>query len=122
MAHTGRGVGTAYITASWNGYTARGRIDLVDPDDTIHVGLVSAPTAPGEETKIELSTSTVAKLGEGFTVSWTVDQPSVARIEVRPDGLGITAYSQSYGVAVITCTVALSDGTSRHTYINILVL
>ena len=117
-----RGSGTAYLTASWNGYTSSCRIDLVDSEDTVYLGLVSTITHPGEETPVVLNQNTRSELGEGAIVTWTVDNPSVVQLEISADGFGVTARSLNVGAAVITCTAVLPDGTSLYNYTNIIVI
>ena len=114
--------GTAYITASWNGYTSRCRIEIVPFRDTISANMVTEATGPGRTSYISLYENSLSRFGDGYTISWSVDDPSVVKLEPDSSGLSATAYSLTFGNALITAAVTWPDGSVRQCYINITVV
>ena len=114
--------GTAYISASWNGYTTRSRIELIDLENSISLANISWYVSPGDSPRVTLYDYSVSRFGNDYTVDWTADDPSVVRLEptTTADGeYAVIAHCLDYGVAVITCTVTWSDGTVRQNYCTI---
>lgn len=114
--------GTGYITASWNGYTTRSRIEFVDSENSISLDCVGSYVSPGQTTTITLYDYSVSRFGDGYTVEWTVDHPDVVKLESFTTSKGeyaVRATSLKHGMAVVTCTVTWPDGTVRKQYSTI---
>ena len=116
------GSGAGNLIASWRGYTATARIEVEGPEGSLYLGLVSAVSRNGETVYLELNDNTIAGLGEGATVTWTVSDPSIVRLVVDADGYGVTACPQGIGGVYITCTATLADGSSIYNYCSIIAL
>ena len=120
---TGR-EGTGYLTASWDGYTTRCRVDVAAEDNAIKLGTSRAFLQPGGYVVIPLDDGSVSHFGADYTVEWTVDDPSVCSVEPCPPPYPEVKYAAEvrcldYGVAVVTCTVTWPDGTVRQNYVTI---
>ena len=116
------GLGSGRLFASWNGHTASCWIEGRESGEGLYIGLVSAISVDGEEIYVGLNDNTIAGLGEGATVTWTVSDPSIVRLVVDADGYGVTACPQGIGGVYITCTATLADGSSRYNYCSIIAL
>ena len=116
------GSGAGNLIASWRGYTTTCRIEVKDFGESLYLGLLSAISRDGEEIYVGLNDNTIAGLGEGATVAWTVSDPSIVRLEVDSDGYGVTACPQGIGGVYITCTATLADGSSLYNYCNIIAI
>ena len=122
--------GTGYITATWNGQTARCRVDLVNLGDGISLTPLGAVRCPGERSLVTLLDGSFASdFGEEYTVEWTVSDPAVIRLEPveTPDDFAYLGEHSAqltfldYGVASVTCRVTWLDGTVRQAYSSYIV-
>ena len=118
-----KGYGTAVLTASWNGYTARSTIHIMDSDNMIFLTMTGSSAYVGGSGSTSLQKSSADKFGEGYAVAWSVDNPILTlEPQVKEDGTPWVRYTvRDYGLATITCTATWPDGTVRQNYCNIYV-
>lgn len=113
------GSGTAYITASWNGYTAQTRVNLIPQDDQIWCSVIATSIELGGQRGTTLYKEIADRHGTGYTVEWSVDHPDILSLEPSVSAEGehsVTFTALDYGQAVITCTATWPDGTVRQCY------
>ena len=118
-----KGQGTAVLSASWNGYTAKSTIYIMDSDEVVLLTTVGSAAYVDSSGSTSLQKSSADKYGEGYTVEWSVDNPILTlEPQVGEDGTyWVRYYTKDYGVATITCTVTWPDGTVRKNYCNVYV-
>ena len=118
-----KGYGTAVLSASWNGYTAKSTIHIMDSKEVILLTTVGRAAYVDSSGSTSLQKDSADKYGEGYTVEWSVDNP-ILTLEPQVDEDGthwVRFYTKDYGVATITCTVTWPDGTVRRNYCNVYV-
>lgn len=119
------GSGTAYITASWNGYTAQAKFNLIPQEDQVWCSMTASNLVLGGRQSTSLYKSVADKFGTEYTVEWSVDNPDILSLEPRVNAEGehsVFFTGLNYGQAVITCTVTWPDGTVRQCYCCIYVI
>lgn len=119
------GSGTAYITASWNGYTAQAKFNIIPQEDQVWCSMTASNLVLGGRQSTSLYKSVADKFGTGYTVEWSVDNPGILSLEPRVNAEGghsVFFTGLNYGQAVITCTVTWPDGTVRQCYCCIYVI
>lgn len=123
MSGSGRaqlsGSGTAYITASWNGYTAQAKVNIIPQEDQIWCSAIATSLDLGVRRSTTLYKDIADQHGTGYTVKWSVDHPSVLSLEPTVNAEGehsVFFTGLDYGQAVITCTATWPDGTVRQCY------
>ena len=111
--------GTGYLTVRWNGYSDRLTIHVVPTEDQIALSTSGAYTTPNSSGTVQLYVFDTSRFyGQNYSVSWTVDDPSVVTIEPYTQGgeYFVRYYTHNFGSAVITCRVTLPDGTYAQDY------
>ncbi|RHR06050.1 sigma-70 family RNA polymerase sigma factor [Pseudoflavonifractor sp. AF19-9AC] len=116
--------GTAFINASWNGYTSRCRIEIVERSDTISLDAKLIIHTLGNDFRLRLYDYTVSPFGDGYTVDWAVSDSNILSIEpqMTADGeYAVRVYLKEVGSAFVSCTVTWPDGTTRSACCNVVV-
>ena len=118
--------GTGYINVSWNGYTSRMQVRVVPTADQINLSMLSSFCSPDTTQTVSLYVFDTSKFyGQDYTVSWSVDDPSVVRLlgeTVSSKGYPSMRYTTlDYGDALITCRVTLPDGTYSEAFCSVYV-
>ena len=67
QAHFG-GEGTAYLTASWNGYTAQAKVNIVPQDDQIWCSVAASALDVGDQQSTTLYQEIAERHGTAYTV------------------------------------------------------
>ena len=113
--------GSTYLTAEWNGYTARCLVDIAERSNTISLDHTGRTCSVGSEWMVTLYNYSLEPFGEGYTVEWSVSDPSILSFEptMNEDGeYAAMVYPLALGDAYLTCTVTWPDGTVRKDYSN----
>ena len=112
--------GTGTVTAECNGQTARLTVHIVPTRDQVTLStqslFMNLDTMWGTTKLYVFNTSKF--YGQDYTVTWSVDDPTVVSLEEQEiDGYQAVRFAPlKPGSAVITCRVTLPDGTSAETY------
>ena len=121
---TGSQTGTAYLSASWGGYTTRVTIHIVETEDQIALSTLGLFMDMDMWCTTKLYVFDTSRFyGQDYTVEWSVDNPQVGRLETLVvDGYEAAClYPLKPGIATITCRVTLPDGTWAEGYCSVYV-
>lgn len=119
---TGSQTGVGYLTATWEGYTARLAVHIVPAEDQINLSTLCSFTNVGVSGSTSLYVFDTSRFyGQDYTVSWSVDDPSVIALDAPVDAEAARYYTLAPGEATITCRVTLPDGTYAENYCTIIV-
>ena len=119
---TGSQTGVGYLTATWEGYTARLAVHIVPAEDQINLSTLCSFTNVGVSGSTSLYVFDTSRFyGQDYTVSWSVDDPSVIALDAPVDAEAARYYTLAPGAATITCRVTLPDGTYAENYCTIIV-
>ena len=116
--------GSGYLTAQWNGYTARAQVRVIPLEDQINLSTHAHFTSPGNWGTAKLYVFDTSRFyGQDYTVSWSVDRPDIVSLtEQEVDGYQAVRYTAlQYGEALITCRVTLPDGTYSEAFCSVYV-
>lgn len=114
--------GTGYLTVYHNGYSDRMTVYVVPTEDQINLATLAVTTTPNFTGTTQLYVFSSSRFyGQNYTVSWSVDNPSVATIEpYTQDGEHyVRFYTHNFGSALITCRVTLPDGSYAQNYCQV---
>jgi len=113
--YAGQTSGTGYLTASFNGYTARLTVRVIPYSEQINLSRTAIRMEVGNSSGTQLMTFNDSKFnGLDYSVSWGIDDPSIAGLKETGSAVVINALSP--GVARITCTVSAPDGSRAEEY------
>lgn len=118
---TGKKVGTARITASYDGKTATSTVTVTRPDIQVRVGGLPASIPVGSKEEL---TATVTVNGQTQTnagITWSSSNPAVAK--VVDDGSGVyQVEGVKSGSATMTALYTHTDGTEAEGKVNVKVV
>lgn len=116
--------GVGYLTASWEGYTAQMEIHILPTEEQVTLSVQALFMNMDMWGTAQLYVFDTSRFyGQDYTVSWSVDDPSVISTEemVYNGNPALRFYPQKPGEAVITCRVTLPDGTYTESYCTAIV-
>ncbi len=106
--------GTGYLTVSYEGQTQRLTIRIIPLADQINLSTLFRSLPLGSSSYTQLYVFSTSKYcGQDYTVSWSVNDPSVLALEtVAGDTSRVRFTGKRAGDAYVVCRVSLPDGST----------